>query len=168
TRLLEDAAGSPERYTTVAALMLLDMQAWKVKDLSSVARTMENIERRLDLARGGPHTQKMQKEVIARLDELIKELENKVKRKMRPGGDGDPNDGECPDGDDGNGKGKPGNRATNPMPDSQLGGQGGRGTVEQVKNFKKLVDQWGRLPPRDRDQALQELTQGMSSRHREA
>ncbi|MBI3411718.1 MAG: hypothetical protein HY040_25590 [Planctomycetes bacterium] len=168
-RLLEDAASSPERYKTVGALMLLDMQAWKVKDLNSIARTMENIERRLDLARGGPHTQKLQKEVIARLDELIKELENKANRKKKPGGDGDGNDGECPDGDtDGNGKGKPGNRPTNPMQDSQLGGPGGSGNVEQVKNIKKLVDQWGRMPPRAREAALQELTQGMSGRHREA
>ncbi|MBI3411716.1 MAG: hypothetical protein HY040_25580 [Planctomycetes bacterium] len=34
--------------------------------------------------------------------------------------------------------------------------------------IKKLVDQWGRMPPRERQQALQELTQGMSARHREA
>ncbi|MBI3411717.1 MAG: hypothetical protein HY040_25585 [Planctomycetes bacterium] len=85
-RLLEDAATSPERYKTVSALMLLDMQAWKDKDLASIARKMENIERRLDLARGGPHTQKIQKEVIARLDELIRELENKAKKNRKPGG----------------------------------------------------------------------------------
>jgi hypothetical protein len=80
TRLLDDCSDSPERYKTVSALMLLDMQTWKDKDLGAVARKMENIERRLDLARGGPQTQKLQKEVIARLDELIKELENKAKK----------------------------------------------------------------------------------------
>jgi len=79
TRLLEDCNATPERYKTVSALMLLDMQTWKDKDLGAVARKMENIERRLDLARGGPQTQKLQKEVIARLDEIIKELENKAK-----------------------------------------------------------------------------------------
>ena len=79
TRLLEDAVDAPERYKTVAALMLLDMQTWKDKDLGAVARKMDNVERRLELARGGPQTQKMQKEIVARLDELIKELENKAK-----------------------------------------------------------------------------------------
>lgn len=83
-RLLEDSLTAPERYKTVSALMLLDMQTWKEKDLGSIARKMENIERRLDLARGGPVTQKLQKEVVLRLDELIKELENKAKQK--PGG----------------------------------------------------------------------------------
>jgi hypothetical protein len=86
TRLLDDCSTSPERYKTVSALMLLDMQTWKDKDLGAVARKMENIERRLDLARGGPQTQKLQKEVIARLDELIKELENKAKKKPGAGG----------------------------------------------------------------------------------
>ncbi len=79
-RLLEDSTSAPERYKTVSALMLLDMQMWKEKDLGTVARKMGNIERRLELARGGPQTQKLQKEVITRLDELIKELENKAKK----------------------------------------------------------------------------------------
>jgi hypothetical protein len=86
-RLLDDTGSdSPERYKTVSGLMLLDMQTWKDKDLGTIARKMGNIERRLELARGGPQTQKLQKEVLARLDELIKELENKTKKK----GDGPP------------------------------------------------------------------------------
>lgn len=34
--------------------------------------------------------------------------------------------------------------------------------------MRKVVEQWGRLPPREQARALQELTQGMSPRHREA
>lgn len=80
-RLLEEAVSiSPERYKSVAMLMLLDMHTWKEKDLGAVARKMENVERRLELARGGPQTQKLQKEVVDRLDELIKQLENKKKQ----------------------------------------------------------------------------------------
>jgi hypothetical protein len=78
-RLLDDVSDAPERYKMVAALMVFDMMTWKDKDLGSIARKMDNIERRLDLSRGGPKTQKLQKEVIARLDELIKEKENQGK-----------------------------------------------------------------------------------------
>ncbi len=78
-RLLDDVADPPERYKMVAALMVFDMMTWKDKDLGAIARKMDNIERRLDLSRGGPKTQKLQKEVIARLDELIKEKENQSK-----------------------------------------------------------------------------------------
>jgi hypothetical protein len=78
-RLLDDVSDAPERYKMVSALMVFDMMTWKDKDLGSIARKMDNIERRLDLSRGGPKTQKLQKEVIARLDELIKEKENQGK-----------------------------------------------------------------------------------------
>jgi len=80
-RLIYDAIDAPERYKTVGTLILLDMQAWKSKDLGAVARIMGNVERRLELVRGGPQTQKLQKEAVLRLDELIKELENKAKKK---------------------------------------------------------------------------------------
>jgi hypothetical protein len=74
-RLLDDVVDAPERHKMVAALMHFDMQQWRDKDLGWITRKMNNIERRLDLSRGGPKTQKMQKEVVARLDELIKQLE---------------------------------------------------------------------------------------------
>jgi hypothetical protein len=78
-RLLDEVSDVPERYKTVGALMLLDMLTWKEKDLNWVARKMDNSGRRLNLARGGPVTQKIQKDIVNRLDELIKELENKQK-----------------------------------------------------------------------------------------
>lgn len=77
--LLEDVSESPERYKMLAATMLFDMTAWREKDLGEIARKMDNIERRLQLARGGPQTQKIQKDVVARLDELIKKMENQQK-----------------------------------------------------------------------------------------
>jgi hypothetical protein len=77
SRLLDEVVDSPERYKTVGALMLLDMLTWKEKDLNWIARKMDNSGRRLELARGGPVTQKIQKDIVNRLDELIKELENK-------------------------------------------------------------------------------------------
>jgi hypothetical protein len=78
-RLFDDAVDVPERYRMVSLLMAFDMQSWREKDLGWIARKMENIERRLELSRGGPQTQKIQKEVVARLDEVIKQLENEAK-----------------------------------------------------------------------------------------
>jgi hypothetical protein len=81
-RLLDDVPAAPERYRMVAALMHFDMVGWTDRDvldkLATIGRKMGNIERRLGLERGGKKTQKQQKEVLARLDELIKELENQA------------------------------------------------------------------------------------------
>jgi hypothetical protein len=80
-RLLDDAADAPDRYKVVATLMFFDLQNWAKdeKDLTNIGRLMDNSERRLDLARGGPKTQDIQKKIVFRLDELIKEMENKAK-----------------------------------------------------------------------------------------
>src|SRR5207247_2030774 len=91
-RLLDDAVDVPDRYKMVAVLIALDIQSWREKDLGEIARKMDNIERRLELARGGPQTQKIQKDVVARLDELIKQLENQAK------GASQANAGSCPNG----------------------------------------------------------------------
>ncbi len=161
-RLQEEAQNlAPERYKTVATLMLLDMHTWKDKDLAAIARKMENIERRLELARGGPVTQKMQKEVILRLDEMIKKLENQCKSNGSC-----QNGGNCPGGGQQQGNGGGANPSA-PMQDSQIANNGGPGHVDPVK-IRKLAEEWGRLPPRERTRNLQELTQGMSPRHREA
>jgi len=75
-RLLDDVPTAPERYKIVAVLMHYDMVNWSEKDLAAIARKMDLVQRRLDLVRGGKKTQKVQKEIVARLDEIIKELEN--------------------------------------------------------------------------------------------
>ena len=82
SRLLDDVADLPDRYRVVATLMLFDMQSWSkdTKDLANIGRLMDNSGRRLDLARGGPQTQDIQKKILFRLDEAIKEMENKAKK----------------------------------------------------------------------------------------
>ena len=75
-RLTLNVQDSPERYIVLATLMKAEMLGWKDKDLAHAGRLMEEIEGRLEIARGGPKTQGKQKEVIAILDKLIKELED--------------------------------------------------------------------------------------------
>jgi hypothetical protein len=77
-RLLLDVVDSPVRYRMVGVLMHYDMAAWQDKDLDWIARKMGVIKDRLDLTRGGPKTRAMQREVLVKLDEKIKELENKA------------------------------------------------------------------------------------------
>ncbi len=80
-RLLDDVTDAPDRYRVVATQMFFDIQQWAKdpKDLTNIAKLMDNSGRRLDLDRGGKDTQDIQKKILFRLDEKIKELENKAK-----------------------------------------------------------------------------------------
>jgi hypothetical protein len=163
-RLLDDVVDAPERYKMVAALMHFDMMTWKDKDLGAIARKMDNVERRLELARGGPETQKQQKEIVDRLDELIKQLENQQKQQGGGGGNG----GQCPEGGQGNQQGQPGNntRSSSPQDDSRGGNGTGPGLVDP-KKFKELAEVWGKLPEKERAAAMRELTKGAPPQYRE-
>jgi hypothetical protein len=127
---------------------------------------MSNIERRLELARGGPKTQKLQKEVISRLDELIKELENKAKGECSSC-----NGGSCPNGGDSQAQGNGGGQANKtPMGDSRVATNGGSGNAIQ-RQIRKLGERWGQLPERERAQAereFEDLVGSLSLAHQEA
>jgi hypothetical protein len=157
-RLIDDVADAPERYRTVSILMVLDMQRWKDedKDLENIARLMDNIERRLDLSRGGPKTQEIQKRVLNRLDEVIKEIENQIKS-------GNANC-QCPGG------GQPGpgnsNQPSAPQQDSMGGTNSGPGVVDP-KKLKQLQENWGKLPEKERAKAMMEITKDLPPRYRE-
>lgn len=155
--LLEDVADVPDRYKLVGMLMYHDMLSWRDKDLGEIARKMDNIERRLELARGGPKTQKIQKEVVARLDELIKKMENQAKGCTACNG------GQCPGGQPGNGGGA---QPSSPMQDSNIAKNGGPGNVDP-KKLRGLAQAWGKLPEKERAKAMQDLVRDMPPRHRE-
>ena len=80
-RLIDDVADAPDRYKMLATMMFIDMGNWKKdeKDLANIRRLMDNSERRLAQARGGKTTQDIQKKIVFRLDELIKEKEQQAK-----------------------------------------------------------------------------------------
>ncbi|MBU6293965.1 MAG: hypothetical protein KJS91_04705 [Planctomycetes bacterium] len=159
-RLLGDMPELPERYRALGSLMALDVQTWRDKDLGWVSRKMEQITRRLDNLRGGKQTQKIQKEVVLRLDEMIKELENQQKNQSGSNG------GNCPNG--GQQEGQPGNtvQPSSPQQDS-IGGQGGgKGDVDGKKAVE-IAEVWGKLPDRERAQAMRDLAARAPAKYRE-
>jgi hypothetical protein len=157
----------PDRYKVVGVLMLSDLTTWQDKDLGAVARKMEEVSDRLRLAKAGPVTQDKQKDIVRMLDKLIKEKEDKGKAKAKNEED---KDGTKRKIRMQSGPGRiqqAGGVPSNPLEESSIDNQGGPGTVDLSK-ARKLTARWGQLPPREQARALQELTQGMSPRHREA
>jgi hypothetical protein len=174
-RLLEDVTEAPERYRMVAALMHFDMLTWQDDDLGWVSRKMNVIADRLEINRGGEKTRKMQKEVLVRLEEMIKEKENQQKQQQqqqqqqpgqpKPGDNG----GSCPPGAPANQNGPPGNTAqpSNPLQDSQVGGVSGKGDINK-KEQAKVTENWGNLQEKDKAKAMLELTRDLPKEMRES
>jgi tetratricopeptide (TPR) repeat protein len=158
-RLLLDVTDAPVRYRMVGVLMHYDMAAWQDKDLDWIARKMGVIKDRLELTRGGPKTRAMQREVLVKLDEMIKELENKMS------GSCNCNGGNCPSGGS---KGPPkGNRPSSPAGDFGLPSGIAKGEID-MKKFKEYAEVWGKLPERERAKAMTDLTRGMPAKYRDA
>ena len=160
-RLLDDVPDAPDRYKMLATIMFVDMQTWKKdeKDLSNIVKLMDNSERRLDLSRPGKITQDIQKKIVFRLDELIKEKEAQAK------GGGQANGGQCP----GGGKPGPGQgggaNPSSPMQDSNIGGGNGPGNINQAK-LKEYQENWGKLPEHERARAIQDLSKDLPDRYK--
>ncbi len=64
--------------------------------------------------------------------------------------------------------GKPGSniQSSAPQQDSNGGNGAGPGQID-IKRAKELIDQWGKLPARDRESNMRELVRDMDPRYRE-
>ncbi len=152
TRLLDDTSDTPDRYKMVATLMFFDLQNWSKdeKDLGNIGKLMDSSGRRLDLARGGQTTQDIQKRILFRLDEKIKDLENRDRG--GPEGDGPPSD-------------RRGERPNNPAPRSELPGGSSEGKVN-AKELEAIAKLWGTLPDSERIKIAQRMVQEAPAKYK--
>jgi hypothetical protein len=149
-RLLENEAKLPKRYVSVAKLMQADLEGLKDESLDHIARRMEDIRRRLDLGRAGKKTRDVEDGVIASLDKLIEEMEQQAQAAAAAAAGGAGGGGQMP---------------IAPLPDSMPLGGKGPGNVD-----KKPVgngDGWGNLPPKEREEALQQIGQEYPAHYRD-
>ena len=150
TKLLEREKELPVRYRQLALLLETDITSLKEDSLDHISRRMRDVTRRLELGHAGPGVQAVQSGVIDSLDKLIKKLEEQ-KKQQASGGAGS-SGGSMSDG--------------RPMEDSQLAGGKGRGEVK--KRGLGETEEWGDLPPREREDALQQIGRDYPAHYREA
>src|SRR5262249_21770298 len=139
--LLADVPDAPEGYRNVAALMHFDMETWQEKDLGWIARKMEQIQRRLALGRGGKQARPMQREMLAGLEEMIKEME----KPLPPDGPGAPP--------------RPGDRVKPPADTPGPRPIEGKGDADE--QTRKLVEWIIKLPEKERAKVRAELLRKM-------
>ncbi len=146
-QLRHDTSNVPTRYVSVAELMEKDLESLEEKTLNEVSRLMSDAERRLGLGRGGERVQKVEEEIISRLDEIIKKLEAE-----KSGGGG------------GGGSGT--NRSSGPIDEARLKGSPAPGEVEKRDIGKKSG--WGALPPKEQAKAKNLIDRDLPPHYRSA
>lgn len=147
-RLREDTSDVPLRYSSVAELMQADLARLKEDSLDEVSRMMADVERRLDLGRGGARVQKVEEEIVAKLDELIKKLE------QQQGGGG------------GGGVSGKQNQSGSPAQDSRIKGSTAPGEVDEREIGKRSG--WGALPPKQQTRARNLIDRELPPHYRSA
>lgn len=139
-KLLENKGSIPQRYETVAMLMDSDLKPVKTDSLNEISRLMDDIERRLGFGRAGTRVRKEEDDVIAKLDKMIEEIEKKQKQMRQKGNSS-------------------GQQPSRPMEDSMPGGGSGPGEVQPKRIGSRSG--WGNLPPKQRQEALQQISKGL-------
>ena len=145
-RLLAGVDQSPRRYAAVARLMRADLKDLEPDSLDHIARRMDDVRRRLDLGRAGPKVRKVEDGVIESLDKLIEKLEAQ-RRQAAAAGTG----------------------TVEPLaPAEESRPMGGKGRGEVTKRKIGTKRGWGDLPPRRREEALQQIGREFPSHYRDA
>ena len=145
--LLQGADTAPRRYVALAQLMQDDLKDLQEDSLDHIARRMEDIRRRLDVGHAGPKVRKVEKGVIESLDKLIKKMEDEQKQQQDASSSG-------------------GMRSTRPAESSQI--IGGKAPGEVTKKNIGSKSGWGDLPPKEREQAMQQIGRDFPAHYRDA
>jgi hypothetical protein len=144
--LLDSGEASPRRYAAVARLMREDLDGLEADSLDHIARRMDDVHRRLDLGRTGPKVRKVEDGVIESLDKLIKKIEDQQQQQQSAVGANTL-------------------RPTSPAKDSVP--MGGKGPGDVTKRDVGSGADWGDLPPKEREEALQQIGRDFPSHYRD-
>lgn len=148
-QLLARSDGLPTRYLAVSQMMLKDIEPLKTDSLDEVARLMRDIERRLDLGRAGKKVRKTEEDVVAKLDKMIEDLEKQRQQQQQQ-----------------QQQSQGGGQGSQPMQDSRPGAESGPGEVDEKQ--AKHMGEWGDVPPKERQEALQQISNEYPSHYRRA
>ena len=145
-QLLDGAENSPQRYSAVARLIQADLKSLEEDTLDHIARRMDDIDRRLELGRAGPKVREIEDGVIESLDKLIEEIEKQQQQQAGASGNN--------------------LQPSNPAQDSKI--MGGRGPGHVTKRDIGQSSGWGDLPPKKRQEAMQQIGREFPAHYRDA
>lgn len=142
-QLLERRSELPARYTALATLIESDLRQLKDETLDHISRRMEDVERRLDQGRSGEKVQDIEDGVVKSLDKLIKDLEDQQSASQ----------------------GTASLQPSAPAQESRIAEGKGAGKVTKKDIGRNTA--WGDLPPKQRQEALQEIGRDFPANYRD-
>ena len=145
-QLIDGAESSPRRYVAVAMLMQADLSSLEADTLDHIARRMDDNAGRLDHGRAGPKVKKVEDGIVESLDKLIKKMEDEQNKQNQTQSNS--------------------LKSTRPAQDSNP--MGGRAPGEVDKRDVGHKAGWGDLPPKQREEALQQMGRDFPPHYREA
>ncbi len=151
--MLENDEDCPVRYARTARLMLTDIQPLKEDSLDEISRLMSDVERRLDLGRADEKVQEQEQAIIDKLTKLIDKIEEQQQQQQQQ-------QQQSSAGGDGRGG------QASPMQDSQAAGGGGASGDVDKRDLANRQD-WGKLPPAERQEALQNIGRDLPTHYRD-
>ncbi len=152
SRFAAEFPEAPQRLKMSAAQMLLELQNRQPERIGDVVDLMGFSGRRLTHADTGDRVRERQARIVELLDKLITEAEQQEKNSGKSGGGGNSRGQRSPQ---------------QPMPDSRLpGGEAKEGSLRESRRANP-ADQWGAMPPAERERVLQALRESFPSRYRQ-
>ncbi len=148
--LLQRESELPVRYARVARLIHADIEGFEPESLDEVARLMRDVHRRLDLGRAGQMVRDEEQKIVDKLDKLIEQIEQQMQQQQQQQSQSQGADQQS---------------QSRPMEESQIAGGTGPGDVDKKDIGNRSG--WGNLPPAQRQEALQRLTEQLPTHYRD-
>ena len=153
---------APERLWVGASHKVEELKAMIDGSLWDVENRMDYSRRRLDLEKPDDPTQKQQKTIVAMLDKLIEEAEQKENSGGGGGGGGGQGQGQGPGGPRGNQQpSSPATESTAPEGSAEIG------SLHRV-NRGNASDSWGNLKKKEKQDVINAFKAKFPSRYRQA
>jgi hypothetical protein len=146
-QLIDGAESSPRRYVAVAMLMQADLSSLEADTLDHIARRMDDNAGRLDHGRAGPKVKKVEDGIVESLDKLIKKMEDEQNKQNQQ---------------------QQSNSLQSNKPAQDSNPMGGKAPGEVEKRDIGHKSGWGDLPPKQREEALQQMGRDFPPHYRDA
>lgn len=148
--LLTGIENAPERYRHVGELLKNEIENWQ-EDVGDIARRMAEVQNRLENSKGGNKTQTLQKEIVKKLDDMIKQAEDEMNKQNQSS-------------QSAGGK----SQQQQPAPDSKIiQSNSGKGDV-QNKKLVQSTEVWGKMPEKEKIKVLENISRQLPPHIREA